>query len=408
MTGPLEGFRVVELAVEIQGPYAGLTLSELGADVIKVENLGPGDTSRTVPLAKMVADPPADRADFRHYFYLFNRGKRSVALDLKSEGGKEVLLRMLAGADVLLSNFRIGVLDRLGFGYEELSKRFPRLVYAVASGWGLRGPRTHYPSRDMLAQAASGLMSKTGHDPDPPLPAGTNVADYSGAHMLVTAILAALLQRERTGQGQRVDVSLYGTMLSLQSWEIFQTALTGREPHRAGHAHPHMTGAWGGFRTADGWLVLSSITDAVWHRFCEIIDRPDLAADPHWTGKTRNVDGEAFRAIIEQAFVGKTTGEWMAELGPAGVLATPAASYLDVLDDEQARASGYIRTIDHPDLGPLKAVGHPIEFSGGPLRNAVSAPALGIDTEEVLAELRYEEEDIATLRKAGAINGRDG
>lgn len=405
MTRPLEGIRVVELALEIQGPFAGLTLSELGADVVKVENPGPGDTSRTVPLAKMVADPPADRADFRHYFYTFNRGKRSVALDLKSEGGKEVLMRLLADADVLISNFRIGVLDRLGFGYETLAERFPRLVYAVASGWGLRGPRTHYPSRDMLAQAASGLMAKTGLDPAPPLPAGSNIADYSGAHMLVTAVLAALVQRARTGRGQRVDVSLYGTMLAHQPWEIFQTALTGREPHRAGYAHPHMTGAWGGFRTADGWLVLSSITDAVWPAFCAIIGRADLAADPQWTGKTRNVDGEAFRAIIEQAFTGRTTAEWMAEFGPAGVLATPAATWLEVIEDAQAIESGYIRTIDHPELGPIKAVGSPIEFSAAALRNAVTAPVLGTDTDAVLGELGYGAADIAALRASGAISG---
>lgn len=403
MTGPLHGIRVVELAVEIQGPYAGLTLSEMGADVIKVENRVGGDTSRSVPLSKMVADPPADRADFQHYFYVFNRGKRSVALDLKSAAGREVLLRLLDGADVLLSNFRIGVLDRLGFGWEALHARFPRLIYGVASGWGLRGPRTHHPSRDMLAQAASGLMAKTGHDPDPPLPAGTNIADYAGAHMLVTAVLAALVQRGRTGEGQRVDVSLYGTMLAHHGWELFQAALTGREPHRAGHAHPHMEGAWGGFRTADGWLVLSSVGDPVWPRFCEIIGRPDLAADPQWTGRTRNVHGAAFRALIEDAFTGRTTAAWMDELGPAGVLATPAASYLDVLDDAQAIESGYVRTLDHAALGPLKLVGSPIEFSAAAPREAADAPALGADTDAVLAGLGYAPDAIARLRADGII-----
>ncbi|TVV76716.1 CaiB/BaiF CoA transferase family protein [Sphingomonas solaris] len=403
MTRPLDGIRVVELALEIQGPYAALTLSEMGADVIKVENRVGGDTSRSVPLAKMVADAPAELADFRHYFYIFNRGKRSVGLDLKSAGGRDALMRLLDTADVLVSNFRLGVLDRLGFGYDALKERFPRLIYAVASGWGTQGPRTHYPSRDMLAQAASGLMAKTGHDPDPPLPAGTNIADYGGAHMLVTAVLAALVQRGRTGRGQRVDVSLYGTMLAHENWELFQASLTGREPHRAGHAHPHMTGAWGGFRTADGWLVLSSIPDAVWPRFCEIIARPDLAADPQWTGKTRNVDGEAFRTIIAGAFTGRTTADWMAELGPAGVLATPAASYQDVLADPQAHASGYIREVAHPGLGTLRLVGSPIAFSDAALREAATAPALGADTDAVLGELGYTDTDIAGLRDAGVI-----
>ena len=403
MTRPLDGIRVVELALEIQGPYAGLTLSEMGADVIKVENKGPGDTSRTVPLGKMVADAPADRADFHHYFYAFNRGKRSITLDLKSAGGREVLARLLEDADVLISNFRIGVLERLGFGYDEIAERYPRLVYAVASGWGVRGPRTHYPSRDMLAQAASGLMAKTGQDPDPPMPAGTNIADYSGAHMLVTAVLAALVQRGRTGRGQRVDVSLYGTMIAHHNWELFQAGLVGRDPHRAGHAHPHMAGAWGGFRTKDGWLILSGVQDPVWPRFCDIIGRPDLAADPHWTGRTRNIDGDAFRAVIADAFTGRTTAEWMALLGPADILATPAATYLDVLADEQAVANNYVRTVEHPEHGPLKLVGSPIAFGGAELREAADAPALGADTDGVLAELGFDPPAIAALRAGGAI-----
>lgn len=401
--GPLHGVRVIELASEIQGPYAGLTLSELGADVIKIEARGVGDTSRSVKLSKMVEGVEPGLGDFQHYFFLMNRGKRSLTLDLKKEEGKAVLERLLAETDVLLSNFRIGVLDRLGFGFDALSARFPRLVYAVASGWGPRGPRTHYPSRDILAQAASGLMSKTGSDPQPPMPTGAIIGDYSGGHMLVTAVLAALFQRERSGRGQRVDVSLYGTLLAHQNWELFQAGLTGREPHRAGNAHPHMAGAWGGFRTADGWLVFSGVGDPVWPRFCEIIGRPDLAADPQWTGVTRNVRGDAFREIIKDAFIGRTTAAWMAEFGPADILATPAANYLDVLDDQQALDSGYICEIEHPQIGPMKLVGSPVEFSASSPRNAASAPALGADSEAILGELGYDPAEIERLRAAGVI-----
>ena len=400
--GPLHGLTVVELATEIQGPYAGLTLSELGAEVIKVEMRGAGDTSRGVTVSKLT-DLAPEHANFSHYFYSMNRGKRSITLDMKSPQGQEVLWRLLERADILTSNFRIGVLERLGFGYDVVVQRCPRLIYAVASGWGPRGPRTQLPSRDMLAQAASGMMAKNGADPEPPVPTSSVIADYSGGHMLVTAVLAALYQRERTGKGQRVDVSLYGTMISLQIWELLLTSMTGTEPHRAGHGHPYMTGAWGSFRTADGWIVLSAVGDPVWQRFCEIIERPDLAADPQWTGKTRNIHGDAFRLLIADAFLHKTTAQWMAELAPADILATPAASYLDVLDDEQAIASGYIQSIDHPDLGPLKMVGSPIEFSGAALKNAATAPKLSADTDTILAELGYSAEQIEALRSSKAV-----
>lgn len=399
---PLTGIRIIELATEVQGPLAGLSLSELGADVIKVEARNTGDTSRGVTIGKMV--PTArELAAFSHYFFILNRGKRSLTLDLKSQDGRTVLTQLLGTADVLLSNFRIGVLDRLGFGYEALSQQFPRLVYAVASGWGPRGPRTQYPGRDMLAQAASGLMAKTGDDPAPPLPTGAVIGDYSGGYMLVTAVLAALLQRERTGRGQRVDVSLYGALLAHQIWEIFQTSLTQQESPRAGNGHPHMSGAWGGFRTADGWLVLSGVAEPVWKRFCEIIDRPDLAADPQWTGVTRNVRGNAFREVIKDAFVSRTTAQWMAELGPAGILAAPAAAHLDVLDDAQARDSGYITSIDHAQLGRVKLVGSPMEFSGSTPRNAADAPTLGADNDGILRELGYGDDDIDALRHRGVI-----
>lgn len=401
--GPLHGVRVIEMALEVQGPYAGLTLSELGAEVIKIEARGSGDTTRSVKLSKMDEDVSPELADFQYYFFMLNRGKRSLTLDLKKEEGKAVLMRLLAESDVFLSNFRLSALERLGFGYETLAQHFPRLVYAVASGWGPRGPRTHLPSRDILAQAASGLMAKTGEDPQPPMPTGAIIGDYSGGHMLVTAVLAALFQRERSGRGQRVDVSLYGTLLAHQNWELFQAGLTGHEPHRAGHAHPHMAGAWGGFRTADGWLVFSGVGDPVWPLFCEIIGRPDLAADPHWTGVTRNVRGDAFREIIKDAFIGRTSAEWMAEFGPADILATPATSYLDVLDDQQALDSGYIYEIEHSQLGPMKLVGSPVEFSASSPRKAASAPVLGADSDAILSEFGYDRAEIERLRAAGVI-----
>jgi crotonobetainyl-CoA:carnitine CoA-transferase CaiB-like acyl-CoA transferase len=400
--GPLAGLRVVELALEIQGPYAGQTLAGLGAEVIKIETPGRGDTSRAVPLARILGSG-ADRGEFSHYFYVFNRGKRSLTLDLKSESGKEVLHRLLVRSDVLISNFRPGVLERLGLGYELIAARHPRLIYAMGSGWGPRGPRTLFPSRDMLAQAASGLMAKTGDDPQPPTPAPTVIGDCSGAHMLVTAVLAALYARERTGRGQRLDVSLYGTVLSLQPWEIFHTHLVGREPARAGYAHALMKGAWGAFRAADGWLVLSSLGDDHWPQFCRIIGREDLLADPRWTMYTRNIVGDELHEILIDAFLGRTCDEWMAEFGPAGILITEAVGWLDVLEDEQARESGYIAAVEHPDYGPMKLVGSPMEFSGTRAHTPSKAPALGEDNAAILEEAGFSPAEIESLRAEHVI-----
>ena len=226
--GVLDGIRVVELGQEIQGPYATLLLGDMGADVIKVENRGLGDLARRTTVGR-IAGPDAPHAEFQQYFLVLNRGKRSITLDLKKAEGRAVLMRLLENADVLLTNFRPGVLERLGFGYEELHSKLPRLIYAVASSWGPKGPWARRPSRDLLAQAASGMMGKTGTEGTPPLPAGSIVGDYAGAYMAATGILAALYARERTGKGQRVDTSMYGTLIAMQPWEIAQTSLTGVE-----------------------------------------------------------------------------------------------------------------------------------------------------------------------------------
>ena len=271
MAGPLEGIRVVEIAQEIQGPYAALLLADLGADVVKIELPGVGDLSRHMRI-RLIAGPEARHADFSHYFLAMNRGKRSVTLDLKHPDAKRVLWRLLESADVLLTNYRPGVLDRLGFDHETLAARNPGLVLASGSSWGPEGPWRTRPSRDTLAQAAGGLMAKTGPEGAPPTPCGALVADHSSAFTLVIGILAALLSRGRTGRGQKVDASIYGTVLALQPMEIAFASIAGREPERAGRGHQFLHGVWGAFRTRDGWICLAGVDDKRWPGFCAALE----------------------------------------------------------------------------------------------------------------------------------------
>ena len=402
MAGALDGIKVIELGQEIQGPYAALFLADMGADVIKVENRESGDLARQMTVAR-IAGEELPHGDFQQFFFLLNRGKRSLTLDLKQDEGKEVLRRLLDGADVLLTNFRPGVLDRLGFSYEHLHERFPRLIHATASSWGPRGPWARRPSRDMLAQAAAGIMTKTGLEGQPPLPAGFVAADYSGAVFSALGILTALYARERTGTGQKVDTSMYGALLALQPWELIQASITGRENRRAGRGHQFLNGAWGAFRTSDGWIAIAGIEDSRWPSFCAAINRPDLVDDPQYDGESRNFAGERIHRLLDQVLLQRTTDQWLEVFQAADLFVTAVADYDDVLNSEQALENGYIRWAEHPPVGRFKMVGPPIELSETPFAEVSPAPALGEHTVEILRELGFDDGDIDRLQRAKTI-----
>jgi crotonobetainyl-CoA:carnitine CoA-transferase CaiB-like acyl-CoA transferase len=400
MPGPLDGVRVIEIAQEIQGPYAALFLADMGADVVKVELPLIGDLSRHMRI-RLIAGESAPHADFSHYFLAMNRGKRSLTLDLKRPEANEVMLRLAERADVLVSNYRPGVLDRLGLGYAALSARNPRLVYAMGSSWGPAGPWVRRPSRDTLAQAASGLMAKTGTD-EHPTPCGALVADHSAALSLVAGILAALYARERTGRGQQVDASIYGTALALQPMEIDFTSLTGVETPRALRGHQFLHGVWGAFRTRDGWICLAGVDDRRWPAFCDAMELGALRDDPACADPvTRNYHGARIEAELDARFPARTTADWLARLAAADILAAPVQQYADVLANEQAAVNGYVTELDHPELGRIRVVGSPLTLSATPVRPAGPPPELGQHTEEVLLELGYAWEEIEALRDGG-------
>lgn len=400
MSKPLAAVKVIEIAQEVAGPSAGLFLSDLGADVVKIESKT-GDTSRyLLPIA--IAGPEVKNAMLPPMFIGANRGKRSVSADLKNPKAIELVRRMIAKFDVLLSNYRPGVLDRLGLGWNEVRKINPKLVYAQGSSWGPVGPWANWPSRDPLAQAAGGLMAINGMPDDPPLIAGTFVADNSGALCLAGAVLAALFARERTGEGQRVDSSIYGTMIAIQATEVNYASFTGLEPGRTGRgANPLLQGVWGAFKTGDGYLCLAGVDDKRWSRFCRImgIEENDL----EFGVAVRHTHGEKLRATLDGIFPRKTTRQWLTELNEADILATEVSDYRTLLESQQARENGYLLEMEHPTAGRLLVNGSPVSVNGEIAQEAKPAPELGQHTEEVMLEVGYTWDEIAATREAGAI-----
>jgi crotonobetainyl-CoA:carnitine CoA-transferase CaiB-like acyl-CoA transferase len=403
MSKPLAGIKVVEIAQEIQGPFAGLILADMGAEVTKVENKETGDLSRWM-LTSLIGGPEVRNPTVSHYFIAMNRGKRSITADLKKPAAIEIVRRMIAKADVVLTNYRPGVLDRLGLGYDDCVSINSKVVFAQGSSWGPRGPWLMRPSRDTLAQAASGLMAKTGLPSDPPLPCGILVADHCGGLSLANGVLAALLAREREGKAQRVDVSIYGTLIAMQGMEINYASITGVEPERAGRGHQFLHGVWGAFRTRDGHICIAGVDDKRWPDFCRILGIQHLQNDPEYGDNVvRNFHGEKIQKVLDQIFLNKTSAEWLKELNAADVLVTEVVDYLTVLKSEQAQANGYLLPLDHPVAGRVLVSGMPVSLNGEIPTQAEMPPEHGQHTEEVLMELGYSWEDIGSFRDSGAV-----
>lgn len=396
MAGPLAGIRVVELAHIMAGPVCGLMLADLGAEVIKVERAPDGDdTRRSVP-PEIEGESAA--------FMMMNRNKRGIVLDLKKERGREVLLRLVDGADVLIENYRRGTMERLGLGYESVLKaRNPRLVYCAVSGWGRSGPWADRAGFDLVAQGVSGLMSITGEGPGrPPVKVGAPVTDITAGILAALGVVAALIQRERTGEGQMVDTSLLEGGVVHTYWHSAITFATGISPGPMGSAHP-LNAPYQAFRTADGWINVGAANQANWLRLVRALEAPHLAEDPRFsTNADRMRHLKELEAELTAIFETRTTAAWLRILDEAGVPAGPVLTIAEMHDHPQVRARRMVVDVPHTKLGSQRTLGCPVKFSAaesGPVRGA---PLLGEHTREVLAELGYTREEIEALLAEGA------
>jgi crotonobetainyl-CoA:carnitine CoA-transferase CaiB-like acyl-CoA transferase len=391
--GALDGTMVVEAGLLVQGPQAAALLGDWGAQVIKVELPHFGDLARWLPVR------PGDTRSA--YFTACNRGKRSVTVDLRTPQGREVFLRLAEQADVVVTNFKPGTMEGWGLGYEEVAARNPRVVYAAGSTFGLEGPDAEREGADLSAQAAGGLISTTGMNGGEPTPVGATVADHIASQNLVAGVLAALLARERTGRGQRIDTSLLGGQIWAQASEYTAYLLSGDVPGRANRGNPLVPGLYGIFRTANGWLAIVGVVGPARRVFYETLGRHDLeerfAQILYWQSEKADLF-----PILDEIFVTRPTEEWCAVLAAAGVRHAPVRDYADVVADPAVWTNGYLAKIEGPE-GEVSAVVPPVRFSETPAQPGAVAPELGQHTEEVLLELGYSWDDIGRLRDDGSI-----
>ena len=395
MKGALEGVKVVELAQIMAGPTCGMLLADMGADVIKVEKLPGGDDTRSYSEPQVKGESAA--------FMMLNRGKRGIAVNLKTAGGLEVVKRLLADADVVTENYRKGTLEKLGLGYDVLKALNPRLVYCAISGYGRTGPYADKGGFDLIAQGFAGLMSITGEPGGPPVKSGTPVADINAGIFAALGIVSALLARERTGRGQMVETSLMEAGIQQTYWQAAIYFATGVNPGPSGSAHI-LTAPYQAFPTADGWINLGGANQSNWERIVKAIGMPDLAADPRFatnTDRMRNL--AALTPILGDALRKKPSAHWIAEFEAAGVPVGPVNRIGDMLDDPQVKARDMVVETEHPKAGRVKGIGHPIKFTDTPGGSKRPAPLLGQHTREVLAGLGYSTPEIDALARDGAV-----
>ncbi|WP_193080283.1 CaiB/BaiF CoA transferase family protein [Brevibacterium aurantiacum] len=375
-TGPLAGIRVIDLSKILAGPYATMSLADLGAEVIKVEHPDGGDPTRAW-------GPPTVGTDAT-YFHAANHGKKSVTIDLKSDRGRAQVDELLADADVLVENFRPNSSLQRIFDFKELSARFPHLVVLHISAFGDSGPMRDEPGYDMVAQARGGLMSLTGEPGGPPMKAGFAMGDLGAGLFGIIGIVSALFERSRTGRGQYLTTSLYEGQLALHvNWATNYFA-DGKRPHGLGSGHPNLV-PYQAYPAADDHFVIAIGNDSLWQKLCRQIERPDLAGDERlWENRGRVEHRDFVERELSRTLQTNTVEHWCAKFSAAGVPAAPIKHLDEVYADPQTEALDMVQTVDHPRAGPMRQVAFPVNFNGvrPPVRSA--PPELGADTEEIL------------------------
>jgi CoA:oxalate CoA-transferase len=397
MAGPLDGVRVIDLTQVLFGPFATMLLSDLGAEVIKIERPEVGDIAR--------GNGPVVRGQST-YFLSLNRGKKSVTLNLAKPEGVELLLKLTRSADILVENFTPGTMEKLGLGYERVREYNPAIIYVAGSGFGQYGPYARKPAFDIIIQAMGGIMSITGEEGGPPLRPGVSYGDVAAGLFLCIAALAALQERRNSGQGQFVDISMLDCQITVQENAFVRYLNTGEMPHALGTRHPVIT-PFQAFPTRDGYVAVAlrgGIKDQ-WPLFCSIIDRIDIIDDPRFRdGWLRTQNYKVLEPILAEAMKTRTTREWVEELEQAQIPCGPVNNIEQAASDPQIAARDMFLNVRHPGAGEFKVANTPFKFSRTPCSVARASPDLGEHTQDVLGQLLgMTQEEISQLKGSGVI-----
>ena len=392
---PLDGVTVVDFTRYLSGPYCTMILGDYGADVVKIERTGQGDDSRDIaPFVNGESYPSA----------MPNRNKRSLALDMKSEVGQRVALELAARADVVVENFRPGVMHRLGLDYDTVRARNPDVVYTSVTGYGQTGPESHRPGFDIIAQGMTGFLRMTGAPGGEPAKFGVAVTDLVAGMTAATAVLAAYIRRLRGGPGQYIDVALVDAGLALTVWEAGAWFGGGHEPVAEGSRHRHRA-PYQAYRTSDGYVTVGAMNDRLWERFCrEVLHRPDLMDRPEYRdSRTRAVHTDQLAEELQEILSTQPTASWVKALDTAGVPGGPVLTYGQALEQPQVEARKMVVDIDHPKIGPMRALGMPAKLSETPATVRRPAPLLGQHSHEILTEAGFDRTEIEEWTTRGIV-----
>jgi formyl-CoA transferase/CoA:oxalate CoA-transferase len=394
-TGALDGVAVLDLTRALAGPFATMILGDLGADVIKVEDIWHGDDTRRWG--------PPFQGDDAAYFLSVNRNKRGLSIDMKTPEGRDIVQRLAHRADILIENFRPGAAARLGLGYDELAQVNPRLIYASVSGYGQTGPSAQLPGYDAVAQAVSGMMSITGERDGKPVRTGFSSADIGAGMWAVIGILSALHVRDSSGRGQLIDIALFDGQIAWLTYVAGRYFATGVTPGRHGSAHESVI-PYEVFQAADRPLMVAVGSDGLWRRFTAATGLDELTDDPRYaTNPDRVRNRDTLLPRVAAALATKTSAEWTELLGVAGVPAGPVSTVPEALAHPQVAARDMIVELDHPVAGPLKTLGSPLKLSGNPTTIRKPPPTLGQHTDEILADLGLTAAQITALREKSVV-----
>ena len=391
----LEGIRVIDLTRVLAGPYATMVLADLGAEVIKVESLTGDEARRFGPF----------KGDVSGYFQSVNRGKKSVAIDLKHPDGKALLMDLLAQSDILVENYRPGAMKRLGLDYETLRSVYPSLIYAACSGFGQTGPYSHRGAYDMIIQGMGGVISVTGEPDQPPVRVGISIGDLSASLFTAIGILSALHVRNQTGAGQMVDIGMLDCQVALLENAISRFDMNGEVPKPLGARHPSIT-PFQAFETSDSWLMLAIGNNVLWQKFCDVIENPWLTQDPRFSDNASRTDNHtALQNVLSPIIKQRTTPAWIDLLEPLDIPCGPIHDVQQVVEDPQVNARDMILQFTHPTAGPLRMAGTPIKLTDTPGQISGIAPELGEHTDDVLTSiLNFSKQEIHKLRSQNIIH----